>query len=167
MADANSVILPLKVILILSQFFLVILIGYSREEFIYRSLKQVRAFESDEYRLASIHMWISAGLFAFFLLAEFCTLIFGISVLFKQLNVVQVLVHFSGVLALLWMILESWRYDVFDYIAVLTGVLPFMLELCQIFIARYKFDVIVQIQKEQRLEARRQREIFERRERKA
>ena len=156
-SDPNKVILPLKVILILLQFFLVILIGYSRvsllplnlqEEFIYVSIRNVKYFETPEYVAASNHTWIAAGAFTFLLFAEFLTLAGGVSVMFKQINVIQIVLHGLGVLSLVWMILSRWSYLQLDVVGVFTGLIPFLLEIGALFGARTKFKVITQIQSE-------------------
>lgn len=94
---------------------------------------------------ASLHMWIASGLMALFLFAEFFCLIFGVSVMFNQINVVQVILHGLGVLGLIWTVLARWSYLSFDVLGCLTAVLPFLLEVSAMFAAHSKFKVITMI----------------------
>jgi hypothetical protein len=85
--------------------------------------------------LASTYLWITAGLLTFFLFSEFFTLIFGVSVMFRQVNVIQIVLHGMGVLSLIWMILDRWGYLQLGVIGVFTVFIPLLLELSVIFAA--------------------------------
>jgi len=80
------------------------------------------------------------------LFAEFIALIFGFSVMFRQVNVLQILLHGLGVLALVWMILDRWRYYLFDVIAGLFAFIPFLMELAVICVAHKKFKLLSNMQ---------------------
>ena len=55
-------------------------------------------------------MWITSFVFVGLLVAEFVALVFGFSVMYKEVNVMQTVLHGLGVLCSIWMILDYWRY---------------------------------------------------------
>jgi hypothetical protein len=69
------------------------------------------------------------------LLLEFLALIFGFSLMFNQVNVLQILLHGLGVLALVVMVFDRWQYLLFDIIAGLFSFIPFLIELPVICLA--------------------------------
>ena len=79
---------------------------------------------------------IAACLYFGLLLLELLTLAFGLSIMFKQVNALQVLLHGLGVIGNIWMILDRWHWVQLYVLAFLFAFLPFLLELSVIFVAR-------------------------------
>jgi hypothetical protein len=61
-------------------------------------------------------------------------------------NVLQILLHGLGVLALVWMILDRWHYVLFDVIGGLFAFIPFLMELAVICAAHEKFKLLKMMQ---------------------
>jgi hypothetical protein len=55
--------------------------------------------------------------------------------MFRQVNVIQIVLHGMGVLSLIWMILDRWGYLQLGVIGVFTVFIPLLLELSVIFAA--------------------------------
>jgi hypothetical protein len=91
-------------------------------------------------------MQVTTFVFVGLLFAEFIALIFGFSVMFRQVNVLQILLHGLGVLALVWMILDRWHYALFDVIAGLFAFIPFLMELAVICAAHERFKLLNNMQ---------------------
>ena len=66
----------------------------------------------------------------------------GLSVLYARTNAYQILLHGMGVLCCLWMILDSWRYQLLWVVLVFFGILPSVMEM---FVT---FDAVAQSRRE-------------------
>ena len=85
---------------------------------------------------------ICAGVLEVVLLLEFFFILCGISVMFRQNNAIQVILHGLGVLSCVWMILDGWSYQALYPITIAFGLVPFMQELVMICVATAKFRVM-------------------------
>jgi hypothetical protein len=84
---------------------------------------------SKGYKLAESSLIIAAAIFAFCLFVEFFFLTLGFSVMYKQVNSWQVIIHTLGVLCSIWMILDSWRYTTLYAIGFFCGIIPAIIEI--------------------------------------
>mmetsp|Transcript_18965 Transcript_18965/g.26253 ORF Transcript_18965/g.26253 Transcript_18965/m.26253 type:complete len:111 (+) Transcript_18965:167-499(+) len=101
---------------------------------------------------------VSTGSLCIFLLLEFFTMMLGMSVMFMKINVVQILMHFLGVIACIFMILDRRNYFRMWIILIFFGIVPFVLEISTLFAARNKFRIINMIESEMRDAAKEQRQ---------
>jgi hypothetical protein len=85
-------------------------------------------------------------IFIILLFSEFFTLIFGVSVLFNKVNVVQIIFHFIGCLALIWQILDRNQYRTMWSLMAFFGFIPFALEIGVLFAACTKYRVIYNVE---------------------
>ena len=83
-----------------------------------------------------ILVFIASSIYFGLLLLELFTLSFGLSIMFQQVNSVQMLLHGMGVLGNIWMILDRWHWMQLYVMATLFALIPFLLELSVIFAAR-------------------------------
>ena len=67
---------------------------------------------------------------------EMLTLAFGLSIMFQQVNSVQMLLHGLGVLGNIWMILDRWHWIQLYVLVTFFAGIPMLLELSVIFAAR-------------------------------
>jgi hypothetical protein len=103
-----------------------------QEEFIYFGLtaKQRQAGTTiAEYKQAEWIIYLTCGVFAIFLLLEFLFLTFGFSVMYKKTNAWQVCIHGMGILSSMWMIADSWRFQILLPLTLFFGILPCLLEV--------------------------------------
>ena len=94
------------------------------------------------YKLAESSLLTAAAAFAIVLFVELLFLILGFSILYKRTNAWQVLIHGVGVLCCLWMIFDSWRYQLLWAIFVFCGLLPSGMEVI------VTFDAVAQSRRE-------------------
>ena len=73
---------------------------------------------------------------------EFFTLIFGISLPFSKVNVFQIVLHFIGVLATIWQILNLNQYRTMWSLMAFFGIIPLVLEVGVIVLAFTRYHVI-------------------------
>ena len=64
-----------------------------------------------------------------FILAEFLSMLVGISILFPELTFLQCFLHFLGCMFTLWFLLDSWQYKRIWYLFSLFGFFPFLIEM--------------------------------------
>ena len=109
-----------------------------QDEYIYISITHNNRAgpDSTEYEEAFIAFLIAACIYFGLLVLELFTLAFGLSIMFQQINVVQMLLHGLGVLGNLWMLLDRWHWIQLYVLATLFAFVPFLLELSVIFAAR-------------------------------
>ena len=83
-----------------------------QDEYIYVSIMHNNRAgpDSEEYDKASIAVFIGAFIYFGMLGLEMLTLAFGLSIMFQQVNSVQMLLHGLGVLGNIWMILDRWHW---------------------------------------------------------
>ncbi len=77
---------------------------------------------------------------------EFLTLIFGVSIMFNKVNVFQCVLHFIGVLATIWQILNHNNYKMMWSLMAFFGLIPFALELTVLGLASTRYHVIDQVE---------------------
>ena len=122
------------------------LINFSyQEEFIFMGLTasdKVNGPTTKRYKLAESSLLIAAACFALALFVELMFLILGFSILYKRTNAWQVVIHGIGVLCCIWMILDSWRYQLLWAVFVFCGLLPSLLEII------VTFDAVAQSRRE-------------------
>ena len=116
---------------------------------------------SPEYIEGDLHIKIAVAAFAILLLLEFFVLIWGVSVMYKRVNSAQVLLHGLGVLGCIWMILDRWHYLQAYVLAVVFGLIPFLLEISAVFDACIKYKVVRLIQHDAQTESTRQKLHYE------
>lgn len=85
-------------------------------------------------------------IFLLLLFLEFFTLIFGVSLLFNKVNVVQIVLHLIGCVALIWQILDGNQYRTMWSLMMFFGFLPFALEVGVLFAALTKYSVISSVE---------------------
>ena len=170
---ANTLILPLKVIFMILQFFLVGIILYTRvrfssplsltylrclvqDEYIYISIKHNNRAgpDSDEYHEAYVAILIAACIYFGLLVLELFTLAFGLSVMFKQVNAMQVLLHGMGVMGNVWMVLDRWHWIQLYVMAFFFAMIPFILEISVMFAARSQMNQMTLMRTKQETELR-------------
>ena len=130
--DTSSVLLPVKFCLIFIQNVLVYTILTSMENYIYTEVGTT-ATESEKSRQQQFLLWfgiVTMGL----CYIEMVFMIIGISVPFRfaKWNLLQIVLHFLGCLFTLWFILDTWNYTRITNIFIITGLLPFCLEIVMI-----------------------------------
>ena len=118
---------------------------------------------SEQYHDAFIGILVAACVYFGLLILELFTLSFGLSVLFKKINAIQVLLHGLGVLGGGWMILETWHWAQLFTLAFFFGFLPFLLEFSVIFAARNWMRTFGLIQERMTKESKRQNAIYKQR----
>ena len=91
--------------------------------------------DSDEYHQAYIAILIAACIYFGLLVLELFTLAFGLSVMFQQINAMQVILHGMGVFGNIWMVLDRWHWIQLYVLATLFAFIPFLLELSVVFAA--------------------------------
>ena len=95
-------------------------------------------------------MFTAGLIFLGLIFIEFFTLIFGVSLLFSKVNVVQIVLHFIGVLATIWQILNLNSYRTLWSLMAYFGALPLALEVGVIMLAFTRYHVIDQVEALQR-----------------
>ena len=70
------------------------------------------------------------------------TLIFGVSILFPKINMVQIILHFIGCLTATWTILDTYPYTFLWLQLILFSAVPLFLELYVLIIAQQTYKVI-------------------------
>eukprot|EP00347_Sterkiella_histriomuscorum_P010739 403375105 len=162
--NVSSVVMPIKFFLMMMEFLLVIFVAATRDEYIHSGISNINTFDSDTYKEADRSVLAASLIFIILLFLEFFTLIFGVSLLFNKVNVVQIVFHFIGCLSLIWQILDGSQYRTMWSLMVFFGFIPFALEVGVLFAACTKYRVIhnveqLQRKKEQEAALRRQEYI--------
>ena len=114
---------------------------------------------SEAYSEAFWGILISACVYWGLLLLELLTLSVGLSVMYKKINAIQMLLHGLGVLGGVWMILDHWHWFDLFIMAIVFGALPFILEVGVILAARKWFMTINHIENLQKIEIERQKRL--------
>ena len=83
------------------------------------------------------------------LVMEFLTLLFGVSVMYKKVNSVQLLLHGLGVFFGIWMLLDGWHWYSCGLMAFLFGLIPVILELSVLFSFKRFSDINTHIKNQQ------------------
>ena len=153
----------------LLQFFLVGIILYTRvssiakihhhylqDEYIYISIRHNNRAgpDSDEYQEATIAILIASCIYFGLLVLELFTLAFGLSIMFQQVNAVQMLLHGLGVMGNVWMVLDRWHWIQLYVLAFLFAFIPFLMELSVIFAARSQMQQMTLMRAKQDKELR-------------
>ena len=103
MYQVSQVVMPVKFILMLLQFILIIFVLATREEYVFQGVPSWKAYPgSDEYKQADDSVLAASLIFLMMIFLEFLTLIFGVSIMFNKVNVFQCVLHFIGCLATIW-----------------------------------------------------------------
>ena len=107
MVKVSAVLMPIKFILMMMQFILVVLVATTRSEYIYEGIPTLYGLYSEKYNKANNSILAGCLIFIILLFLEFFTLIFGVSLMFNKVNAFQIVFHFVGCLATIWMILNQ------------------------------------------------------------
>ena len=151
MYQVSQVVMPVKFILMLLQFLLIIFVLATREEYIYQGVPSWKAFpDSVEYKQADSSVLAASLIFLLLIFLEFLTLIFGVSIMFNKVNVLQCVLHFIGVLATIWQVLNHNNYKMMWSLMAFFGVLPFALEVTVLILAFTRYHVIDQVEQIQK-----------------
>ena len=67
------------------------------------------------------------------ILVEFIILLFGVSVMYKKINTIQLLAHGFGAFYGIWMILDGWHWASLFIMSIPFGLVPFILEFSVVF----------------------------------
>lgn len=123
----------------------------TREEYVYQGVPSWKAFpDSDDFKQADSSVLAASLIFLVLIFLEFLTLIFGVSIMFNKVNVFQCVLHFIGVLATIWQILNHNNYKMMWSLMAFFGVIPFALELTVLFLAFTRYHVIDQVEQIQK-----------------
>ncbi len=128
--EPPSYLLPTKFLLIMAQILLLSLVLYLRTNFLYwgigaavSSVQGTSAYLSAESTLVGVTVC-----FIIFLAFEVLLLILGISLMFNQVNMVQIFLHVLGCLFTTWFILDNWNYTYIWPLWACFGLVPFLFE---------------------------------------
>ena len=97
---------------------------------------------TSEYDSGVAQVFTAGLIFLGLIFIEFFTLIFGVSLLFSKVNAVQIVLHFIGVLATIWQILNLNSYRTLWSLMAYFGALPLALEIGVIMLAFTRYHVI-------------------------
>ena len=106
----NEVVIPIKFILIILQFVLLVLVRSTKDEYIFVGIPKFSKITDVEFLDAEKELLGLTWLAVILLISQLVTLSMGISVMFEKINVFQVLLHFVGVNHLTLMILDRYSY---------------------------------------------------------
>ena len=149
----NEVVIPIKFILIILQFVLLVGILATKDEYIFVGIKKFSKITDKEFKDAEQEILGLTWLTILMLCSELVTLSMGISVMFEKTNVFQVLFHFVGVNHLTLMILDRYAYTQMRSILFFYAFIPFLLEVIVSLFACKKINIIskrLELLKEQR-----------------
>ena len=157
----NEIVIPVKFILIILQFVLLVGILATKDEYIFVGIPKFSKITDQQFLDAESEILALTWLTIILLVSQLVTLSLGISVMFEKINVFQVLLHFVGVNHLILMILDRYSYTQMRSILFFYAFIPFMLEVIVSLFACKKINIInkrLQLLREQR-DAARQRAI--------
>ena len=141
-STTNEVIIPVKFILIIIQFVLLVIILFTKDEYVFVGLPKFTKLNGDEFAKAVEEFLSLTWLTILLLFFEILTLSSGISVMVEKMNVFQVLFHFVGVWHLILMILDRYSYTQMRSICFFYAFLPFCMELAASASALSKIRII-------------------------
>ena len=151
MYQVSQVVMPVKFILMLLQFILIVFVLATREEYVFQGVLSWKAYPgSDEYKQADDSVLAASLIFLMMIFLEFLTLIFGVSIMFNKVNVFQCVLHFIGCLATIWQILNHNNYKMMWSLMAFFGVIPFAMEVSVIVLAFTRYHVIDQVEQIQK-----------------
>jgi hypothetical protein len=84
----STALVPAKFILMMCQTLMIIVILYTKEDYIYASIDQDLTVDDPEYTSANTSILVCAVLFLVFMFLEFLVLFSGISVFYDKANIV-------------------------------------------------------------------------------
>ena len=151
MYQVSQVIMPVKFMLILLQFLLIVFVLATREEYIFQGVPSWKASpDTDEYKQAQHSVLAASLIFLFLVFLEFITLTFGVSIMFNKVNVFQCVLHFIGCLATIWQILNHNNFKMMWSLMAFFGAIPFFLEISVVMLAFTRYHVIDQVEQIQK-----------------
>ncbi|CDW87277.1 UNKNOWN [Stylonychia lemnae] len=125
---APSYLMPAKFTLILIQVLLLALVIQQSTDHIYWGIGFNYSDTSDEYMTAEKILVGVTIAYLFCMGFEFLVMVLGISLLFNNINIVQIFLHFLGCLFTTWFILDNWRFTYIWPLWGFFGLFPFLLE---------------------------------------
>ena len=152
--ESAANVLPLKFLLLLTQVLLLVLVIIGKENHIWWPLGQVdyakatrQYIAADRTLVGLAACWIAICAFEFFML------ICGSSVpaFLLQVNFLQIIIQFMGVLFTTWFLLDTWRYTLMWVLWAVFALPAFALEL---FSIQQSIKLRTDIKKNQRGESR-------------
>jgi hypothetical protein len=84
----STALVPAKFILMMCQTLMIIVILYTKEDYIYASIDQDLTVDDPEYTSANVSILVCAVLFLVFMFLEFLVLFSGVSVFYDKANIV-------------------------------------------------------------------------------
>jgi len=154
--------MPIKFILMLLQFLLIIFVLVTRvsqlycptlifniflqEEYVYQGIPSRYGQYSAEYNHGDRSVLAASLIFLVLIFLEFVTLTFGISLLFNKINAFQIVLHFIGCLGTIWQILNLNQFTMMWSLMAFFGIIPFVLEVSVILLAFTRYHVIDQVE---------------------
>ena len=133
MFEIQDVLIPARFICYILQVLLTLSIGFGYEEFILTAMYE--NLDNKDYKKdLEIRYWIILSIFYAFEILEFIILLTGYTLFIDLLSLVQIFFHSIPVLILNWFYRDGWESDLVFIPFILGGIIPGLLEICNLII---------------------------------
>ena len=133
MFEIQDVLIPARFICYILQVLLTLSIGFGYEEFILTAMYE--NLDNKDYKKdLEIRYWIILSIFYAFEILEFIILLTGYTLFIDLLSLVQIFFHSISVLILNWFYRDGWESDLVFIPFILGGIIPGLLEICNLII---------------------------------
>ena len=112
--ESAANLLPVKFLLLIIQILLLVVVLLTKENHLWFPLGTVQfTANSTQYKQANAELIAVSAVWIAICAFEFLMMICGstIPAFLMQLNLLQIMIHFMGVMFTTWFLLDSWRYN--------------------------------------------------------